>query len=247
MNNKLLVIARKDIGEAFRSRSTYIVILVMIVLTFSYISVYTEYVKGLNNNQQLINDYSHGFLNSLAYVLPMMFSIFICSVFANYAVIVDKAKRNLESLMATPVSIKQIWIGKSLAVTLPSIGIGITVAIVSFLVMDIWFVMPKTGTFIFPGIWAIISALIIVPVLLFTIVSIVTYIQLVITNPRIGNFVFSGIFFLLLFGLNALGGLGLSFNYLALIYLGVIALCAAISYFLSLSLTKEKVLLSSKV
>ena len=126
MNNKLLVIARKDIGEAFRSRSTYVVILVMLVLTFSYISVYSEYVKSLNNDQQSIRAYSRVFLNSLAYILPMMFSIFVCSVFANYAVIVDKAKRNLESLMATPVGIKQIWMGKSLAVTLPSIVIGIT-------------------------------------------------------------------------------------------------------------------------
>jgi hypothetical protein len=136
--------------------------------------------------------------------------------------------------------------GKSLAVTLPSIGIGLTVAIVSFLVMDIWFVMPKAGVLVFPGIWAIVSTFIIVPVLLFSIVSIVTYIQLVISNPRIGNFVFSGIFFLLLFGLNALGGLGLSTSYLALVYVGVIALCAIISYFLSFSLTKERVLLSSK-
>jgi ABC-type Na+ efflux pump permease subunit len=203
-------------------------------------------VKGLNNDQQLIKEYSRVFLNSLAYILPMMFSIFVCSVFANYAVIVDKAKRNLESLMATPVSITQIWMGKSLAVTLPSIGIGLTVAIVSFLVMDIWFVLPKAGILVFPGIWAIVSTFIIVPVLLFSIVSIVTYIQLVISNPRIGNFVFSGIFFLLLFGLNALGGLGLSTSYLALVYVGVIALCAIISYFLSFSLTKERVLLSSK-
>jgi ABC-2 type transport system permease protein len=177
----------------------------------------------------------------------MMFSIFVCSVFANYAVIVDKAKRNIESLMATPVSIKQIWLGKSVAVTLPSIGVGVAVAFASFLVMDIWFVMPKTGSFIFPGIWAIVSALFIMPVLLFVIVTIVTYIQLVITNPRIGNFVFSGIFFLLLFGVNAFSGLGLSLNYLAVVYLGVIVFCGAVSYFLSLSLTKERVLLSNKV
>jgi len=83
-----------------------------------------------------------------------------------------------------------------------------------------------------------------VPALLFAIVSIVTYIQLVVTNPRIGNFVFSGIFFLLLIGVNTLSGVGLSF---ALIYLGVIIVCTVISYFLSFSLTKERVLLSSKV
>ena len=246
MNNKLWIIAKKDISEAFRSRSTYVVIVIMIILTFSYIVGYTEYVKGLNT-QQAINKYSHTFLNSLAYVLPMMFSIFVCSVFANYAVIVDKAKRNIESLMATPVSIKQIWLGKTLAVTLPSLGVGITVAILSLLIMDIGFIMPKTGSFVIPDAVAIVSTLLIIPVLIFIIVSIVTYIQLVITNPRIGNFVFSGFFFLLLFGSNIPSALGLPFSYFALIYLGFIVICGGISYFLSRLLTKERVLLSSKV
>jgi len=246
MNNKLLVIARKDISEAFRSRSTYIVILVMIILTISYISGYSEHVKSLSGKQE-IESYSRDFLTSLAYVLPMMFSIFVCSIFANYSVIIDKAKRNLESLMATPVNITQIWLGKSLAVTLPSLGVGITVAILSYLVMTIGFVMPKAGSFIFPDGLSIVSTFIIVPILVFAIVTIVTYIQLVVTNPRIGNFVFSGIFILLLFGINALGGLGISVSYFALVYVGVIILCAVIDYFLSRSLTKEKVLLSSKV
>ena len=60
----------------------------------------------------------------------------------------------------------------------------------------------------FSLILSIVSTFIIVPILVFAIVAIVTYIQLVVTNPRIGNFVFSGIFILLLFGINALGGLG---------------------------------------
>jgi len=244
--NKILIIARKDISEAFRSRSTYVIILVMIILTFSYISGYESYVKTLIS-QQDIDTYSRGFLNNLTYVLPMMFSIFICSVFSNYAVIVDKAKRNIESLMATPVSIKQIWLGKSLAVTMPSLMIGYAVAILSYLVMAIWFVMPKTNSFIFPSVLAIISDLVIVPMLVFVIVCIVTYIQLIITNPRIASFVFSGIYLLLLFGVNVLGGFGISRNYLALIYLAMTILCAITNYFLSFHLTKEKVLLSSKM
>jgi ABC-2 type transport system permease protein len=241
MNNKIWVIAKKDIGEAFRSRSTYFVVIIMIVLTAIYIMSYTETVKDYNKQQAIT--YSRIFLDSLAYIMPMMFSIFVCSVFANYSVIVDKAKRNIESLMATPVNIKQIWLGKSLAVTLPSLMVGITIAVLSYFVMNIWFVTPKTGIFIIPDIWAIVSAVLFVPALLFTIVAIVTYIQLVVTNPRIGNFVFSGIFFLLLIGVNTLSGVGLSF---ALIYLGVIVLCSVVSYFLSFSLTKERVLLSNK-
>ena len=242
MNNKIWIIAKKDIGEAFRSRSTYFVVIIMIVLTAIYIISYTTTVKDYDKQQAIT--YSRIFLNSLAYIMPMMFSIFVCSVFANYSVIVDKAKRNIESLMATPVNIKQIWLGKSLAVTLPSLMVGIIIAVLSYLVMSIWFVTPKTGIFIIPNIWAIVSAVLFVPALLFAIVSIVTYIQLVVTNPRIGNFVFSGIFFLLLIGVNTLSGVGLSF---ALIYLGVIIVCTVISYILSLSLTKERVLLSNKV
>jgi ABC-2 type transport system permease protein len=245
--NKIWIISRKDISEAFRSRSTYIFLIVMVFLTISYISVYNDNINSLKNNALSINNYSRAYLSTLAYILPLMFSNFICSIFANYAVIVDKAKRNIESLMATPVSVKQIWMGKSLAVTLPSIGIGIGMAIISYLVLDIGFVMPKTGSFIFPSIVSILSAVIIVPVLLFVIVAIVTYIQLIITNPRIGNFVFSGVFIILLIGGEALLGLGLSTNYLALIYLIMILVCAGIVYLLSFSLTKERVLLSSKV
>jgi ABC-2 type transport system permease protein len=245
--NKIWIISRKDISEALRSRSTYVFLIVMIFLTFSYISVYNSNVNSLKNDTLAINNYSRAYLSTLAYILPLMFSNFICSIFANYAVIVDKAKRNIESLMATPVSIKQIWMGKSLAVTLPSIGIGIGMAIVSYLVLDLGFVVPKTGIFIFPSIVSILSAVIIVPVLLFVIVAIVTYIQLIITNPRIGNFVFSGVFIILLIGGEALLGLGLSTNYLALIYLAMILVCAGIVYLLSFSLTKERVLLSSKV
>ena len=93
------------------------------------------------------------FLNNLAYILPITFSIFVCSIFANYAVIIDKAKRNIESLMATPVSVKQIWMGKTLAVTMPSLIVGIAIAILSYLVITIGFVMPKMGVLSFRMPW----------------------------------------------------------------------------------------------
>jgi ABC-2 type transport system permease protein len=157
----------------------------------------------------------------------------------------DKAKHNIESLMVTPVSLKQIWMGKSLAVTLPSVMVGIGMALLVYIVMNFWVVIPRTGVFIIPDVLAIVSALIIVPVLIFAIVAIVIYVQLVVSNPRIANLVFTGMFLILLFGVNMLGILGISTNF-AEIYLGIIALCVIVSFILSRSLTKEKVLLSSK-
>ena len=107
--------------------------------------------------------------------------------------------------------------------------------------------MPKTGSFIVPDVLAIITAIIIVPILIFAIVTVVIHIQLIITNPRIANFVFTGIFILLVLGVNALGGLGISISYFPLVYAGMIVICALISLILSRSLTTEKVILSSKM
>jgi ABC-type Na+ efflux pump permease subunit len=243
---KIWIIARKDISEAFRSRSTYVFAVIMLLVYFSYVNNYSNAVKTLAT-QQAVNDFSRSFLNGMAYILPMMFSIFVCSIFANYSVIVDKAKRNIESLMATPISVEQLWIGKSLAVTLPSVVFGVCVSILGYAIMNFGVVVPNTHSFIFPDVLAIVTAILIVPVLVFSIVAVVIYIQLIISNPRIANLVFSGIFILLIFGVNALGGLGVSIGYFSLVYLGLIVVCAVVSYILSRSLTKEKVLLSSKM
>jgi ABC-2 type transport system permease protein len=244
--SKLWIIAVKDIGEAMRSRTMYAFIVIMFILTFSYISSYNGRVGSLTS-QADINAFSRSFLNSLSYVLPMMYSIFVCSIFANYSVVVDKAKHTIESLMATPISIRQIWVGKSLAVTLPSIAVGIVVSIIAYFFINFAFVIPKTGFFIVPDWQAIVSVFILVPILIFSIVLVVINIQLIISNPRIANLVFTVIFIILIFGVNALGALGISINFFPLIYLGVIAICLLTALILSRFLTTEKVLLSSKM
>jgi ABC-type Na+ efflux pump permease subunit len=246
--SKIWIIARKDILEALRSRSTYVFIVIMAVVTFSVISSYTTTINNLHRegaSAQTIYNASSSFLNNNAYLLPMLYSIFVCTIFANYSVILDKAKRNIESLMATPASLNQIWLGKSLAVTLPSIMVGIGVSVIAYIVMNYGFVIPQTHRFIFPEALAVVSVFILVPILIFVIVTIVIYVQLVISNPRIANLVLTVIFLVLLFGANALGFLGIAVNF-ALIYLGMIILCTIISFGLSRSLTKERVLLSSK-
>lgn len=247
--NKIWVIATKDIREAFRSRSTYVFTAIMVVLTFSYFGRYATLISGLhseNASGQTIINASQSFLNEIVYVLPMMYSIFVCSIFANYSVILDKARRNIESLLATPVKLNQIWIGKAMAVTLPSIIIGIGITIIAYIVMAVGFVSPQTGSIMVPADMAIVSTFIIVPILIFSIVMIVIYVQLVISNPRIANLVFTGIFLVLFFfGVTALSGSGFGVN-LGLIYIILIVICVIVSYLLSRSLTKERVILSSK-
>jgi ABC-2 type transport system permease protein len=242
--NKLWVIARKDIREALRSRSTYVFIVIVVLLSFTFFSQYSRVISGLSGSRE-IYDTSREFLSGLTYVLPMMFSIFICSVFANYSVIVDKAKRNIESLMAAPISIRQIWLGKSLAVMLPSVIIGLVVSVVDYLILNFGFIMPKTGSFIAPDPLAIVSAFVLVPVLIFVVVLVVVLLQLMITNPRIASLVFTGLFLLLFFGTSAIGNMGINIS-IPLVYAGFIVVCALVAYLMSRSLSKEKVILSNK-
>jgi ABC-type Na+ efflux pump permease subunit len=243
--NRILVIARKDIREALRSRSTYIFVLIMLFVTFSYVSSYSARVRTLTSQDAIIA-FSRIFMTSLAYALPLMYSVFVCSIFATYSVVVDKTKRNLESLMATPVSIIEVWMGKTLAVTLPSVMIGLIIAVVGYGILSFAFVMPLTHVFIFPEALSIFSAIVIVPVLVFSIVSIVTAVQLTISNPRIANIVFTLTFVFLLLAINLIGALGISNSYFPLVYLGLIILCCVGAFALSRSLKKEKVILSSK-
>jgi len=242
--SKIWIIARKDIKEAFRSRSTYIYIALLFFLTFTYFNTYGALTENITSQADL-HRISSEFINNIVSALPMMYGILICTIFAAYAVILEKARHNLESLMVTPVSLNKIWIGKALAITLPSVLISLGITLLGCIVMNIVLIMPKTGDFVIPGAVPIVTALIIVPVMIFLVVMLVIYLQLVISNPRIANFVFTAIFLALFFGINILTQMGLNPDFY-LIFLGIIVVCGIACRLLSLSFTREKVVLSSR-
>lgn len=246
--NKLWVIARKDVREVLRSRSTYVYIVILLLLTILYISNYSTAVSSMKTNGKTAADiliYSQAFLTDITFNMPLWFAVLMCTVFATYAVVIEKSKRSLESLMAAPISLKEIWLGKSLAVTIPSVILALCAYIIAYIVLSIVMVMPNTGTFILPNWLALVSAFILIPVLIFTVVTLVIYLQLVIANPRTANFVFTGCFIVVFFFGSVLSGQGLKLNF-SVIYLGIIVICAGIAFIISRSLTRERVLLSSK-
>jgi ABC-type Na+ efflux pump permease subunit len=125
------VIAKKDILESLRNRSVIFYVAILFFLMFSFFGGYGALVSRLtaaNATQPEIIQANQSYLNSIASTLPLIGSLWICTIFATYAVIVEKAKRNIESLMAAPVSLNQIWMGKALAVTLPSAALGLVVS-----------------------------------------------------------------------------------------------------------------------
>jgi ABC-type Na+ efflux pump permease subunit len=246
--NKFWAIVKKDFRESFRNRSTYLYIVVLLVFSFTYYSTYGSRIDALTESgasPDVMLQAAQALMNSFAATLPLIFSIWICTIFATYSVVTEKLRHNLESLMVTPISLNQIWMGKSLAVALPSFGLGLVVSIVVYVVLGYTKVVPQFGFFIFPDWLSIVSSVIMVPILVFIVVLLVIYLQMTISNPRMGNFAFIIIFFALFFSMNALTSSGLQPNY-GLFYLIAIVVCGVAAFLVSRSFTKEKVLLSSK-
>ena len=243
--NRMFLLIRKDIKEAFASKSTMLYVVILAVIAFPYY----EYAKSSLDRMvqqgaslNILIETAQMSVSSMFVSLPLVLIMLSCSVFAAYAILLDKTKRSLESLLATPLSLRQLWVAKNLAVTLPSVVIGVGVSIILLVLLNILVYTPVTGV-IMPDISALISGLILTPLLTFLTVSIVAFLQFVMTNPRYASMVFSmlfvSIYLLTITGVSA----NWDFN---LIYLGMIAVLFLINVFLSRLLTKEKIVLSSK-
>ncbi len=243
---KIFIIARKDIKEAFHSKSTYVYIIFLCLFTSPYYGILKEGLGNLSRQGATTVElqlYSQALLNITMATLPMVLAMLFCSIFSLYSILMDKTKRTLESMLATPVSLRQIWIGKSMAVALPSVIIALLVSFLALLVLNQTVVIPAVGRLIVPGILSLVNGLVVIPVMAFFVVSIVNFLQLTMVNPRTANLVFPVIFMGLFIG--TITRLSKPWDY-TLIYLLVTLFLVIITLVLSRFLTKDRVILSSK-
>lgn len=243
--DKIWIIARKDINEALHSRTTYFYIIPMSFITLPYIASFRRLIDVLQQQgmgQAELTMAIQTFLNMVAVALPLVLSMLFCSFFSSYSIIMDKAKRTLESLLATPLSLRQIWIGKSLAVALPGIVITYVVLISTLAALNILLVVPAVGTMALPATMPLLTGLILAPVIVVLIVMAISFLQLIMTNPRIANLAYMMV---------VLGIYGLTISQLSswnslLIYPAVAIFLVGLNFALSRVLKKDSVVLTSK-
>jgi ABC-2 type transport system permease protein len=241
-----LTIARKDIREVFRNKSTYIYVAFLFVIAFPYVDGLRSSLSRLTAQGSSIADLdqaSRAFLGTTVYTLPLTLSMLFCTYLSAYALMLEKAKRTLESLLATPASLRQVWLGKSLAVAVPSIVITLIVLVVAVLVLNLVVIVPKTGAFVIPDALPLATGVLLIPVLTFGVVAVVSLLQLTMANPRIANFAFIAVFFG--FYMVTVTEVSASWDFSA-IYLAAVAFLAGANLLLARLLTKERVVLSSK-
>jgi ABC-type transport system involved in multi-copper enzyme maturation permease subunit len=86
----------------------------------------------------------------IAYFLPLTVLMTFIWAFANLTIIKEKIDGNIESLLATPLTPKEIWIGKSITIFLPGYIISIISTLIILMAVNFTVIMPATGNFLLP-------------------------------------------------------------------------------------------------
>jgi hypothetical protein len=89
-------------------------------------------------------------IGAVAYFMPLSVLMSFIWAFANLTIIKEKADGNVESLLATPLSPKEIWIGKSLAIFLPGYAISVACTMIILLAVNFFIIIPAAGKFVLP-------------------------------------------------------------------------------------------------
>jgi ABC-type Na+ efflux pump permease subunit len=153
----------------------------------------------------------------------------------------EKTKRTIESLLATPLSAKAVWVGKSLALFLPGLIVGLASALIVVLAVNSAVILPRTEHFILPAPAAVVGFLLnpLVALLLALLISLISLIY----NVQIATVIILLVLVGLCIGQGMVSPASWEF---ALYSLAGVTLIGTIVFFLSRLLIKEKVILSSK-
>jgi ABC-type transport system involved in multi-copper enzyme maturation permease subunit len=187
------------------------------------------------------------FIGLVVYFLPLLVLLAFVWSFANLPVIKEKVNGNIESLMATPLSPRNLWLGKTLSIFLPAYTISIVAAVIVVLAVNLTAILPATGGFVLP-IPTLLLGFVVNPLLFFGLLLFMILFSLA-CNPDIAMAPSFIIGFGLMMGVPAGLGTGLidisSWSFVLWYLAGTVILWVLVYYFSRL-LTKENIVLSSK-
>jgi len=248
---KTLVVFRKEFGDIIKSKT--LLLFIVIILASLTPAIIGMRIGMLNLIEQggpweeigPVLEYQIG---SVVWLNSFLILILLPFVLCLNSLIQEKAKRITESLLATPLGVKSLWLGKSLGAFLPGFIFNLVIIIILLAVVNLAIIQPATGYLVLP--WAtLVTGLVILPILVLPLVLIVTLILLTV-NSQLAMVI--GV--LLVVGLAQVPAqvfprIGIAFTSwdFALLHLGIALLLGLIAAFLGrICLTKERVVLSCK-
>lgn len=244
------VVLRSDVGDMVRGKAFLIIVSLIGALT---IGAAVGITIGLNRwlTPDLVWEDAKPmlelFMGLISSYVPLTVLFIYMATWATDPIAKEKAKGPIEALLATPLTARAVWIGKSLAIFLPAYLMGFVATVIVVLAVNFGSILPTTGHFVFPLPEAFTS-FIILPLLMCALISLGILFSLI-TNPVIGQTIIMFIGVVMLQVVGQIGGRVIwllpSWDW-ALYTLAGAALLGLITFNLSRFLTKERIVLSSK-
>jgi len=242
----IIIITTASIKNNLKSKAVTVVficitlmIVALLALTFSVLLISPE-----------INKQAPDMAKLKIYLCLIMYSTTILclginmNVFAFQSITKEKSRGNIESLLATTLSAKKIWISKSLAVFMPGMAIGVILTSLALVAVNFIYFVPKVG-FLFTR-WIGLSSFIVIPLVYFCL-SLLTHLIGLTGKPSSGNIVaqiFLPLSLTLMINLTVRNILDGTSWHFALASTGLAATILLIVIFLLPRITRERIVLS---
>lgn len=246
--NRIGIVMRRDYRELRQSTAFRIMIIIAAVIALAAaigISIALSLQSWLAEPEA--RPLLELFIGLVLYFLPFLILLSFVWTFGNLPVTREKVNGNIESLMATPLSPRGLWLGKSLAIFVPGYIASIITTAVVVLAVNLSAIVPATGEFVLPAASLVLG--IVVSPLMFLGLALFMILFSMANNPDIALAPSFLIGFGLMMGMPVGMGLGyfdiVSWSF-TLWYLGDTLVLVAVTLGLTRLLTRQNIVLSSK-
>lgn len=244
--NQMVVMIRKDINEMMHNRAVFMMLAVAVFIIYMISNSIGSGIDTLAEQGGDIYDTAQSLAGTL-FLMLMFIIMLLVSLYMNaYTVLMEKTKRTLESLLCTPINLKSLWLGKTLATFIPALVLGLLLGAGTLVFLNVTTLEDEVGRWVIPGAAALVGTIIVLPVIVFLLSSLVVMLQLMLQNVRLIQTIFTALLFGSSFGLSYTFRFSSGTWTMVWIELGIAAVLGAVAWFLSTKLTKERIVLTSK-
>ena len=228
--NKILVVAKKEMKGIIKTKSQMLVGIFFAL----WFSVMTAPVVKTVEESAVFDQF-----NNLLFYFVLMLGIFMGYLFSGRVFFNEKREGIIETLLCTPLSLREIWSGKVVGVTIPAYLIALLAAALITVIANVF-----SASMLLPSPAILLHIFLVVPAFIAAAVGLLGFGHLLLgmrENQIINISIFIVIFFALSLAKNVIGG-GYVVSWVAIgaMLVVVVLLLALISY-LTRYLSKERI------
>jgi hypothetical protein len=245
---QMMLIVRKDINDIFHNRAFFMILAIAAFLIFVLTSTFNESFHSLSAqgaNAAEMYDTARAIISSFFLTMSFILMLMVTLYMNAYTVLLEKTKRVLESILCTPLTVKQFWTAKTLASFIPALGLGIILSLGTIIGLNIITVEETIGRWVLPDAAFLVAGLAAI-VIVYLLSSIIIMLQLMMHNVRLIQTIFTALIFGSSFGLNYAFRFSHGTWMIVYITAAVAAALGIIVWFFSTRITKERIIMSSK-